>query len=154
MQKTFRLRDRKSRQKEDRSERARIRDHLQQGLRDPERFLDLASERKNIHRLLASGPEDRGELLETQKQRVKAELRNIRDLDTFLQKTSKSKTLHALVAMAFFRHVLDSEAYSEEHRYKLAIRRALEEPDFSKAIQWKWSIFDKDFPGPTARFSW
>ena len=139
---------------EDKSERARIRAHIQEGLRDPERFLDLARERKNMRGLLASGRQARLELLESQKQRVKSELRNTRDLDTFLMKTSRSKTLHALVALAFFRHVRDSDAYAEEHRYKQAIRRALEEPDRSKAIHWKWESFDKEFPGPAAKLAW
>ena len=59
--------------------------------------------------------------------------------------------MHALVALAFFRHVLDSEAYPEEHRFKQAIRRALEEPDRSKAIRSRWESFDEEFPSRAAR---
>ncbi len=145
---------RSGRKHEDRSERARIRDHLQEGMRDPERFLDLDRERKNTRRLLASGRAERRELLDGQKQKVRCELRNIRDLDAFLRKTVRSKTLHALVAIAFFRHVRDSEEFPEEHRYRQAIASALEERDLAKAIRWKWETFDKEFPGRSARLTW
>jgi hypothetical protein len=154
MHHTLRKRDGRWGRNEDRAERARIRDHIQEGMRDPELFLDLARERKNTRRLLASGRDDRLELLEAQKQKVAGELRNTRDLDGFIEKTSRSKTLYALVAMAFFRHVRDSEAFREDHRYKQAIVRAMEEPGLAKAIRWKWETFDKEFPGRAARQSW
>jgi hypothetical protein len=154
MHHTLRRRDGRSSRDENRAERARIRDHIQEGMRDPELFLDLARERKNTRRLLESGHSERQELLEAQKQKVASELRNTRDLDGFIEKTSRSKTLYALVAMALFRHVRSSEAFRGDHRYKLAIVRAMEEPGLAKAIRWKWDTFDKEFPGRAARESW
>lgn len=149
---------RKARKKEKRHEnqieRARIREDLQAGLRDPEVFLDLAGHRKNTRKLLASGAADRRWLLYVQKRKVKAELRNTRDLDTFLEKTSRSRTLYALIAMAFFRHVLGSEEYRDDHRYKLAIRKALEEPGLAKAIHRKWENFDREFPDRLQKQAW
>jgi hypothetical protein len=128
------------------AERTRIREHLQAGLRDPEFFLDLEGRAKNFRRLLASGPAERRGLLQVQKRKVKAELGNTRDLDTFIRKTSRSRTLYALIAMGFFRHVLRSEEYREGHRYKLAIQGALQEPGLAKAIARKWENFDREFP--------
>lgn len=140
---------RKARRKERRylnqAERTRIREHLQAGLRDPETFLDLEDHKKNMHRSLA-GEAARRILLDAQKRKVKAELNNTRDLDTFIQKTSRSRTLYALIALGFFRHVLRSEEYREDHRYKLAILRAMEEPGLNKSIQRKWETFDREFP--------
>jgi hypothetical protein len=135
-------------------ERARIREDLQAGMRDPEIFLDLASEWKNTRKLLASGAAHRRELLDVQKRKVQAELRNTRDLDTFILKTSRSRTLFALIAMGFFRRVLDSDEYREDHRYKQAIRKAMEEPGLCKAIQRKWVNFDRQFPDRTQKHSW
>jgi hypothetical protein len=141
---------RKARRKEKRYlnqvERTRIREHLQAGLRDPECFLDLEARKKNTHRLLSSGAAERRLLLEMQLRKVKSELGNTRDLDTFIQKTSRSRTLYALIGLGFFRDVLRSEEYRDDHRYKLAIRRALEEPGLAKSIQRKWDCFDKEFP--------
>lgn len=141
---------RKARRKEKRYlnqvERTRIREHLQAGLRDPECFLDLEARKKNTHRLLSSGAAERKLLLEIQLRKVKSELGNTRDLDTFIQKTSRSRTMYALIGIGFFRDVLRSEAYRDDHRYKLAIRRALEEPGLAKSIQRKWDCFDKEFP--------
>ncbi|MDB5103686.1 MAG: hypothetical protein JWP91_1375 [Fibrobacteres bacterium] len=149
---------RKARRKERRyanqADRTRIREDLQAGLRDPECFLDLESRRKNTRKLLASGAAERRWLLDMQRKKVKGELANTRDLDTFLQKTSRSRTLYALIAMGFFRHVLGSEEYREDHRYKLAIRRALEEPGLCKAIQRKWENFDREFPDRMNRITW
>jgi hypothetical protein len=128
-------------------ERTRIRENLQAGLKDPEVFLDLESQSKNIRRLLASGKAERQALLQTQKRKARAELANTRDLDTFLAKSSRSRTLYSLVALAYFRHVLRSDEYREDHRYKEAIRRALEEPGLAKSIQKRWGNFDRQFPG-------
>jgi len=128
-------------------ERTRIRENLQAGLKDPEVFLDLESRSKNIRRLLASGKAERQALLETQKRKARAELANTRDLDTFLAKSSRSRTLYSMVALAYFRHVLRSDEYREDHRYKEAIRRALEEPGLAKSIQRRWGNFDREFPG-------
>lgn len=128
-------------------ERTRIRENLQAGLKDPEVFLDLESRSKNLRRLLSSGAADRRALLETQKRKARAELANTRDLDTFLAKSSRSRTLYSMVALAYFRHVLRSDEYREDHRYKEAIRRALEEPGLAKSIQRRWGNFDREFPG-------
>jgi hypothetical protein len=128
-------------------ERTRIREHRQAGLRDPETFLDLEDHKKNMHRLLAGSAAARRALLDMQKRKVKAEVNNTRDLDTFIQKTSRSRTLYALIALGFFRHVLRSEEYREDHRYKLAILRAMGEPGLNKSIQRKWETFDREFPG-------
>lgn len=144
----------KEKRHENQLERTRIREDLNAGLRDPEIFLDFAVQRKNTKKLLRSGSDDRRWLLYVQKRKVKSELVNIRDLDTFIQKTSRSKTLYALIAMGFFRHVLKSEEYREDHRYKLAIRRALEEPGLNKSIQRKWYNFDREFPGGLQKQPW
>lgn len=149
---------RKARRKERRHahqvERTRIREDLQAGLRDPDLFLDLAAKSKNTRRLLASGSAERRWLLNVQKRKVKSELQNTRDLDTFIQKTSRSRTLYAMIALGFFRHVLTSEEFREDHRYKAAIRRALEEPGLSKAIHRKWENFDREFPDRSYRQAW
>lgn len=132
------------------TERARVRENLHAGLKDPDAFLDLESNAKNIRRMLASGKEDRRALLAAQKRKARAELANTRDLDGFLAKSSRSRTLHSLVAMAYFRHVLHSDEYREDHRFKQAIRRAMEEPGLAKAIQRRWDGFDREFPGQDA----
>ncbi len=129
------------------TERARVRENLHAGLKDPDVFLDLEGHAKNIRRMLASGKEERRALFAAQKRKARAELGNTRDLDGFLAKCSRSRTLHSLVALAYFRHVLRSEEYREDHRYKQAIRRALEEPGLAKAIQRRWDAFDREFPG-------
>ncbi len=128
------------------AERARIREDLHAGLKDPDAFLDLESRSKNTRRMLASGRPERKALLEAQKRRARAELANTRDLDGFLSKASRSRTLYSLVALAYFRHVLRSEAFREDHRYKEAIRRALEEPGLSRSIQRRWENFEREFP--------
>lgn len=145
---------RKNKRQLHQTERTRIREHLQAGLRDPETFLDLEDRKKNIRRLQAGGAAARRMLLDVQKRKVKAELGNTRDLDTFIQKTSRSRTLYASIALGFFRHVLGSEAYREDHRYKLAIRRALEEPGLCKSIQRKWEHFDREFPDRESLHPW
>jgi hypothetical protein len=129
------------------AERARIREHLHAGLKDPEAFLDLETRSKNMRRLLESGKPDRRSLLEIQKRKARAELSNTRDLEGFLSKASRSRTLYSLVALAFFRHVLRSDEYREDHRYKEAIRSALEEPGLAKSIHRRWENFDREFPG-------
>lgn len=149
---------RKARKKEKRHahqvERTRIRENLQAGLRDPEIFLDLAAKSKNTRRLLSSGAAERRWLLYMQKRKVKSELQNTRDLDTFIQKTTRSRTFYALIALGFFRHVLMSDDFREDHRYKAAIRRALEEPGLSKSIHRKWDNFDREFPDRSLRQVW
>jgi hypothetical protein len=132
------------------AERARVRENLQAGLKDPDLFLDLEGRAKNIRRMLASGKEQRRALLSAQKRKARAELANTRDLDGFLAKSSRSRTLYSLVAVAYFRHVLRSDEYREDHRYKQAIRRALEEPGLAKSIQRRWDGFDREFPGQDA----
>jgi hypothetical protein len=132
------------------AERARVRENLLAGLKDPEIFLDLEDRAKNIRRMLASGKEQRRALLATQQRKARAELANTRDLDGFLAKSSRSRTLYSLVAVAYFRHVLRSGEYREDHRYKQAIRRALEEPGLAKSIQRRWDAFDREFPGQDA----
>lgn len=151
---TLRKSRKKERRYENQADRARIREDIQAGMRDPEFFLDLAGERKNTRRLAASGRAQRLFLLEALKRRLKSELRNTRDLDTFIRKTSRSRTLYALIAIGYFRHVLNSEEYRQDHRYKLAIINAMEEPGLAKAIQSKWDNFDRQFPDPFQRQSW
>jgi hypothetical protein len=132
------------------AERARVRENLHAGLKDPDLFLDLEGRAKNIRRMLASGKEERRALLAAQKRKTRAELANTRDLDGFLAKSSRSRTLYTLVALAYFRHVLRSDEYRDDHRYKTAIRRALEEPGLAKSIQRRWDGFDREFPGQDA----
>ena len=129
------------------AERARIRESLHAGMKDPDAFLDLESRSKNTRRMLASGKEDRRALLEAQKRKARAELANTRDLEGFLSKASHSRTLYSLVAMAYFRHVLRSDEFRDDHRYKLAISQAMEEPGLAKSIQKRWHDFDREFPG-------
>jgi hypothetical protein len=149
---------RKARRKEKRHlhqvERTRIRERLHDGLRDPEIFLDLEDHAKNTRRLQAGSAAARRVLLEVQRRRLKSELANTRDLDTFIQKTSRSRTLYALVGLAFFRHVWRSDAFRDDHRYKLAIARAMEEPGLAKSIQRKWDAFDREFPDPSLTREW
>lgn len=149
---------RRARRKEKRHlhqlERTRIRESLHAGLRDPELFLDLEDRKKNTARLKASSGAARRVLLEAQKRKVKAELGNTRDLDTFIQKTSRSRTLYSLVGLAFFRHVLNSPDYRDDHRFKLAISRALEEPGLAKSIHHRWEAFDREFAGRSQGLSW
>lgn len=149
---------RRARRKEKRhmhqTERARIRESLQAGLRDPDVFLDLEDRKKNMARLKASSGAARRILLEAQKRKVKAELANTRDLDTFIQKTSRSRTLYALVGIGFFRHVLNSQEYRDDHRFKLAIIRALEEPGLAKSIHHRWEAFDREFGARARELSW
>lgn len=149
---------RKARRKEKRHlhqvERTRIRERLHDGLRDPDVFLDLEDHAKNTRRLKASGAAARRVLLDVQRRRLKSELANTRDLDTFIQKTSRSRTLYALVALGFFRHVWRTDAFREDHRYKLAIARAMEEPGLAKSIQRKWEAFDREFPAPSQGRDW
>lgn len=146
-QRTERKARRKEKRLERQSERARVRENLQAGLKDPDVFLDLESRSKNIRRMLSSGRAERRALLEAQKRKARAELANTRDLDGFIAKASRSRTLHSLVALAFFRHVLESAEYREDHRFKEAIRRALAEPGLWKSIQRRWENFDREFPG-------
>ena len=149
---------RRARRKEKRHlhqvERTRIRESLQAGLRDPDVFLDLEDRKKNMARLKASSGAARRILLEAQKRKVKAELANTRDLDTFIQKTSRSRTLYSLVGIGFFRHVLNSQEYRDDHRFKLAIMRALEEPGLSKSIHHRWEAFDREFGARARELAW
>lgn len=138
---------RKEKRRERQAERARVRENLQAGLYDPEAFLDLESRSKNVRRMLSSGKAERRALLDAQKRKVRSELANTRDLDGFIAKAGRSRTLHSLVALAFFRHVLDSAEYREDHRFKEAIRRALGEEDQWRSIQRRWANFDREFPG-------
>lgn len=152
--KVIRKARKKKKRYENQIERTRIRENIQAGLRDPEIFLDLAREWKNTRRLLASGAADRRHLLNSQIRKVKAELLNTRDLETFIQKTSRSRTMYALVAMGFFRNVLKSEEYREDHRYMVAIRKAMEEPGLSRSIQRRWESFDRQFPDRGQQQTW
>lgn len=149
---------RRARRKEKRHlhqvERTRIRESLLAGLRDPDVFLDLEDRKKNTLRLKAGSGAARRVLLEAQKRKVKAELANTRDLDTFIQKTSRSRTLYSLVGLGFFRHVLHSPDYRDDHRFKSAIRRALEEPGLAKSLHHRWDAFDREFAGPAKDLSW
>jgi hypothetical protein len=149
---------RRARRKEKRHihqlERTRIRESLHAGLRDPDVFLDLEDRKKNMARLKASSGSARRVLLQAQKRKVKAELANTRDLDTFIQKTSRSRTLYSLVGLAFFRHVLNSPEYRDDHRFKLAVLRALEEPGLAKSIHHRWEAFDREFGGRAQGIPW
>lgn len=149
---------RRARRKEKRhlhqTERARIRESLQAGLRDPDVFLDLEDRKKNTARLKAGSDAARRVLLDALKRKVKAELANTRDLDTFIQKTSRSRTLYSLVGIGFFRQVLNSPEYRDDHRFKLAIIRALEEPGLAKSIHHRWDAFDREFGAGARELSW
>jgi hypothetical protein len=143
--KALRKASRVAKRREHQAERARIKEHLQMGLHDPELFLDLEGSKKNERRKLESGAERRQALLASQLRKVKSELANTRDLDGFIAKASRSRTLHTLVAMAFFRQVQESEEYREDHRFKAAIRKALEEPGLARSIQHRWGTFDREY---------
>lgn len=134
-------------------ERARIREHLHAGLRDPDVYLDLESQARNGHRKSSEGGAARQALLAAQGRKLKSELANTRDLEGFLAKASRSRTLYTLVAMGYFRQVLHSDAFREDHRYKVAIRHALEEPGLAKAIQRRWECFDREFPEGVMRMA-
>ena len=62
--------------------------------------------------------------------------------------------MYALVGLGFFRHVWRSDEFREDHRYKLAIGRAMEEPGLAKSIQRKWEAFDREFPDPSLTRDW
>ena len=144
--KALRKARRQEKRKGHQAERARVREQLYVGMHEPEAFLDLESHAKNIRRLLNSGAEQRRDLLATLQRKVKSELANTRDVDGFIEKASRSRTLYTLAAMGFFRQVLESEAFREDHRFKLAIRKALEEPGLAKSLQRRWEQFDREFP--------
>lgn len=144
---------RKEKRRLHQTERARIREHLHAGLRDPEAYLDLESQARNHHRKSAEGGAARQALLASQGRKLKSELANTRDLDGFLAKASRSRTLYTLIAMGYFRQVLQSEAIREDHRFKVAIRHALEEPGLAKSIHRRWECFDREFPEGVLRLA-
>lgn len=137
---------REEKRKGHQAERARVREHIHAGLHDPEAFLDLEGQAKNLRRLLNSGAEQRRGLLATLQRKVKSELANTRDVDGFIEKACRSRTLYTLSALGFFREVLEAEAFRDDHRFKLAIRKALEEPGLAKSLQRRWEQFDREFP--------
>lgn len=139
---------------ENQAERARVRDAIHVKMHDPEGLLDLDIERRTSRRLHVARVVKRQWMLHVQKRKIKAELKSTKDLATFIQGMSRSKTLYAMIALGYFRHVLDSAEYREDHRYKLAIRAALEDPILSKVIQRKWESFDREFPDSPDIASW
>lgn len=142
IRKVWKLRKRHANQ----AERARVRDEIHAGWQDPDSLLDLGGMRKTSRRMHSGGMPEREGMLHARQRKVRAELKAIKDLAPFIQGMCRSKTLHATIALGFFRHVLDSDAYAEDHRYKLAIREALQDPVLAKVIQRKWEAFDREFP--------
>lgn len=126
-------------------ERARIRDAIRSTHYDPESLEELAVEPRDMRPL--SGDEGNREwMLRARRRKVRTELKSKQDLGDFIRAMSRSKTLYALIALGFFRHVLYSAEYGEDHRYKLAIREAMEDARLAKVLQRKWDELDREFP--------
>ena len=136
-----------SKRNEHQMERAHVRDVIHAGIHDPDRLMDLGGMQRHSRRKHAAGTRQRETVLHVRQRMVRAELKSIKDLGTFIRGMSRSRTLHSTIALGFFRHVLQSGGYAEDHRYMLAIREALEDPVLAKIIQRKWEAFDREFPG-------
>jgi hypothetical protein len=133
---------RKLKRRENQMERARVRDALQSGLQDPDSLDDLCLDSGRPR--LPRGEEllKREWTLQERNRKVRSELRVHRDLDSYIRNMSRSKTLNAMIALGFFRKVLESEEYGDDHRYKQAIRGALEDPVLAKVVKRKWEEFE------------
>lgn len=132
--------------RENQLERAQVRVALQHRLRDPESLDELPSEPRRSKRTRGDARVRREWMLEERKRKIRSELKAKIDLDEYIRDMCRSKTLHALIALGFFREVLGSAAYGDEHRYKQAIRTALEDPLLSRSLRRKWKAFDRVFP--------
>lgn len=148
IRKAWKLRKRRSHQEE----RARVRDEIHAGWHDPDSLLDLGGMRRNSRRQHSGGILEREGMLHARLRKIRAELKTIKDLSPFIQGMSRSKTLHATIALGYFRNVLDSADFPEDHRYKTAIREALQDPVLAKVIQRKWEAFDREFPQASGSF--
>jgi hypothetical protein len=136
----------REKRRENQLERARVRDALQRRLRDPDSLDDLPSELRRSRRARGDATVRREWMLQERKRKIRSELKAKIDLDEYIRDMCRSKTLHALIALGFFREVLGSDAYGNEHRYKQAIRAALEDPLLSRSLRRKWEAFDRAFP--------
>jgi hypothetical protein len=135
-------------------ERARVRDLLKIKRDDPDCLVDMDWGPRHPRRAGEDVSLKRGHILKEKKRRVRAELKAKVDVEEFIRDISKSRTLYALIAMGFFRHVLESGEYAEDHRYKLAIVACLHDPSLTRAIKRRWEQFDREFPDPDARHAW
>lgn len=147
IRKIWKLRKRHANQ----TERARVRDEIHAGWHDPDSLLDLGGVRKTSRRMHSGGILEREGMLHARQRKIRAELKTIKDLAPFIQGMSRSKTLHSTIALGYFRHILGSDEYAEDHRYKLAIREALQDPVLAKVIQRKWEAYDREFPQESAK---
>lgn len=139
---------------ENQVERARVRDLLKINLDDLDTLVDLASEKRRARTAAEGSTLKRDYILKEKKRRVRAELKAKVDVEEFIRDISKSKTLYALIAMGFFRHVLESGEYEEGHRCKQAIVASLQDPSLARSIKRRWEQFDREFPDADHKFSW
>jgi hypothetical protein len=139
---------------ENQVERARVRDLLKINLDDLDTLVDLASEKRRARTAAEGSSLKRDFILKEKKRRVRAELKAKVDVEEFLRDITKSKTLYALIAVGFFRHVLESGEYEENHRYKQAIVACLQDPAMARSLKRRWAQFDREFPDPDSRHAW
>lgn len=135
-------------------ERARVRDLIKVNLDDPDSLADLASERRRARTAEEGSFLKRDHILKVKKRRVRAELKAKVDVEEFIRDIAKSRTLYALIAVGFFRHVLESGEYEENHRYKQAIAASLQDPALARSLKRRWEQFDREFPDPGSRHAW
>lgn len=135
-------------------ERAWVRDMLKVNLDDPDSLADLASERRRARTAKEDSSLKRDQILKEKKRRVRAELKAKVDVEEFIRDITKSRTLYALIALGFFRHVLESGEYEEGHRYKQAITASLQDPALARSLKRRWQQFDREFPSADSRQAW
>jgi hypothetical protein len=137
----------KQRRRETQSERARVRDEIHNHMHDPESLDELAGFGRRRRQPEQVKALKREWMLRDRRRKVRAELKATKDVAGFIEGLGRSKTLYALIAMDFFRSVLESPAYGEDSRFRQAILEALEDPGLGKVIRHKWQAFDREFPG-------
>lgn len=138
----------KQKRREHQSERARVRDEIHTHMHDPESLDDHLSGFGRKPRLPEAVKALKREwMLRARRRQVRAELKATKDVAGFIEGLGRSKTLYSLIAMDFFRMVLESPTYGEDSRFRQAILEALEDPSFNKVIRHKWQAFDREFPG-------
>jgi hypothetical protein len=135
---------------EHQSERARVRDEIHNHMHDPECLDELTGFDRRRRQPEAVKALKREWMLRARRRQVRAELKATKDVAGFIEGLGRSKTLYSLIAMDFFRFVLESPAYGEDSRFRQAIVEALEDPGLNKVIRHKWQAFDREFPGLSA----
>lgn len=140
----------KQRRHEKQSERARVRDEIHARMHDPDSLDELSGMRRIRRKSDADKALKRELMLHARRRRVHAELKATKDVAGFIEGLGRSRTVYSLIAMDFFRHVLNSPTYGDDSRFKQGILGALEDPGLAKVIRHKWEAFDREFPGQSA----